>query len=72
MKEIILKRLASVNITVEAALTGDKKLWADAMMLDGSVTEYEVAEQLVEDFIAEHGEYLPQYLPKEAAESENA
>lgn len=61
MKYIIEKRLASVNATVQAALTGDKKLWADAMMLDGAVTDYGVAEKLVEDFIAEHKAYLPQY-----------
>jgi len=61
MKDIIVKRLASVDLTVEAALTGDKKLWADAMMLDGAVTDYDIAEKLVEDFIAEHKDYLPQY-----------
>lgn len=61
MKYIIEKRLASVNATVAAALTGDKKLWADAMILDGAVTDYGIAEKLVEDFIAEHKEYLPQY-----------
>lgn len=61
MKNIIVKRLASVDLTVEAALKGDKKLWADAMILDGAVTDYETAEKLVEDFIAEHGQYLPQY-----------
>lgn len=61
MKDIILKRLPSVDLTVEAALKGDKQLWADAMMLDGAVTDYKTAEALVEDFIAEHGQYLPQY-----------
>lgn len=61
MKDIIIKRLTSVDLTVEAALTGDKKLWAEAMMLDGAVTDYETAESLVADFIAEHKEYLPQY-----------
>ena len=61
MKDIIMKRLASVDITVEAALKGDKKLWAAAMILDGAVTDYKIAEQLVEDFIEAHSEYLPQY-----------
>lgn len=61
MKDIILKRLPSVNLTVEAALKGDRKLWADAMMLDGAVTDYGTAERLVEEFIEEHKEYLPQY-----------
>lgn len=61
MKDIILKRLPSVDLTVEAAFKGDKKLWADAMLLDGAVTDPETAEKLVEDFIQEHGQYLPQY-----------
>lgn len=61
VKEIIRKRLPSVELTVEAALKGDKKLWADAMMLDGAVTDYVTAENLVNDFITEFGEYLPQY-----------
>lgn len=61
MKYIIEKRLASVNATVQAALTGDKQLWADAMMLDGAVTDMDTAEQLVEAFIEEHRNYLPQY-----------
>ena len=50
-----------MDLTVEAALKGDRKLWADAMMLDGAVTDIETAEQLVEDFIQEHKDYLPQY-----------
>lgn len=62
MKYIIEKRLASVNATVQAALTGNKKLWADAMLLDGAVTELETAERLVEDFTVEHRNYLPQYF----------
>ncbi len=61
MKDIIIKRLTSVDLTVEAALKGDKKLWADAMILDGAVTDYDVAEKLVEEFIEEHKTYLPQY-----------
>lgn len=61
IKDIIIKRLASVDLAVEAALKGDRQLWADAMMLDGAVTDYETAENLVNDFIKEHKAYLPQY-----------
>ena len=61
MKGIIARRLASVDLTVQAALTGNRKLWEEALLLDGAVTDYQVAENLVNDFIAEHGEYLPQY-----------
>ena len=61
MKDIIVKRLASVNATVEAALTGDRKRWADAMLLDGAVIDVATAEALVEDFCQEFRQYLPQY-----------
>lgn len=62
LKGIIARRLASVNPTVTAALTGDKKLWADAMLLDGAVTDVKVAEALVEEFLEEYKDCLPQYF----------
>ena len=58
---IIARRLASVELTVQAALNGDRKAWAEAMLLDGAVTDDKTAEQLVEDYIECHREYLPQY-----------
>jgi len=61
IKDIIVKKLAPIDATVEAALTGDRKLWEEAMMLDGTVTDYEIARKLVDDYIEEHGQYLPQY-----------
>ncbi|MEG0484574.1 MAG: hypothetical protein RR576_03945 [Oscillospiraceae bacterium] len=61
LKGIIARRLAPVEVTVQAALSGDKKLWADAMLLDGAVSDVKIADQIVEDFIAEYGQYLPQY-----------
>lgn len=61
MQSIIAKKLAPVDVTVEAALTGSRELWAEAMLLDGAVTSYDTARSLVEDYIAEFGEYLPQY-----------
>lgn len=61
MRAIIMKRLAPVEITVEAALKGDRKLWAEALMLDGAVDDPKTANALVEDYIAEFKQYLPQY-----------
>lgn len=58
---ITARRLAPVTITVEAALTGDKKLWAEAMLLDGAVTDEKVAEALVEEYYEEYKDVLPQY-----------
>lgn len=61
LRAIIARRLAPVEITVKAALIGDRKMWAEAMLLDGAVSDPKVADQLVEDFIHEFGAYLPQY-----------
>ena len=56
-----LGRLAPVELTVEAALTGNRTYWEEAMMLDGAVTDYDTASKLVDDFLEEFGQYLPQY-----------
>ncbi len=61
LKAIIEKRLAPVELTVEAALTGNRTYWEEAMMLDGAVTDYDTASKLVDDFLEEFGQYLPQY-----------
>ncbi len=61
LKGITARRLASVNLTVNAALTGNKDMWAEAMLLDGAVTDVKVAKALVEDYMEEHKDHLPQY-----------
>ena len=61
LKGIIARRLASVNLTVGAALNGDKNMWIEAMLLDGAVTDEKVAAALVEEFLEEYKDCLPQY-----------
>ena len=61
LKGIIARRLASVNLTVSAALTGNKEMWIEAMLLDGAVTDEKVAAALVEEFLTEYKDCLPQY-----------
>lgn len=62
LKGIIARRLAPVNPTVTAALTGNKELWKEAMLLDGAVTDEKVADALVEEFLQEYRDCLPQYF----------
>lgn len=62
LRGIIARRLAPVNPTVEAALTGNKDMWIEAMLLDGAVTDEKVAAALVEDFLKEYRDCLPQYF----------
>jgi alpha-galactosidase len=58
---IMLRRLAAVEATVEAALTGNHKLMAEALVLDGGVSDYGVAERLSEDLLRAQADYLPQF-----------
>ena len=58
---ILLRRLAAVEATVEAALTGNRKLLAEALVLDGGVTDHSVAERLTEDLLRAHANHLPQF-----------
>ena len=62
LRGIIARRLAPVNPTVEAALTGNKDMWIEAMLLDGAVTDEKVAAALAEDFLKEYRDCLPQYF----------
>ncbi len=57
----IRRRLAVIDLTVEAALSGDKELVIEAMLLDGSVRDEETARKLTADLIEVHKEYLSQF-----------
>jgi len=56
---IITRRLASVRLTLRAALTGDRTAWVEALLLDGAVTDRATAEALVEEMAAAQRPYLP-------------
>ncbi len=62
LRALIAKKAAPVEMTVKAALTGNRSYWVEALLLDGSVTDEETARRLVDDFINEHRSYLPQYM----------
>ncbi|MBA3416778.1 MAG: hypothetical protein H0U10_16280 [Chloroflexia bacterium] len=59
---IVTRRLASTRLTVEAALTGDRKLFIEALLMDGAVSDRAVAEQMGEELLAAHKQYLPQFF----------
>lgn len=58
---IIRKRLAIVDITVEAALKGNRDLVVEAMLLDGAVTDEKVAVELTNELLNAHRDHLPQF-----------
>lgn len=56
---ILQRRLAPVPVVVEAALTGDRELFAEALILDGAVSDPAVASAMADDFVTEQRAYLP-------------
>ncbi len=58
----ILKwRLASVDVMIAAAMTGDRGLVVEALLLDGAVTDTDTARRLADAYLAEQAAYLPQF-----------
>lgn len=61
LAEPLRRKLAGQELTVEAALTGSRKLFVEALLMDGAVTERATAESLADELLAAHRQYLPQF-----------
>ena len=57
----LLAKLAAIEVTVEAALTGRFDLFVEALLTDGSVSDPDVAVALAKDLMEAHREHLPQF-----------
>ena len=57
----LLSKIAAVELTVEAALTGSFDMFVEALLADGAVTDPDKAAALAKDLIAAHREHLPQF-----------
>ena len=57
----LLSRLAVVETIVDAALTGSRDLFVQALVADGSCPTLAVARRLADDLLAAHAEHLPQF-----------
>ncbi len=58
---VLLRRIAAVEATVEAALTGNRKLFVEALILDGGVSDYATASKMADALIEAHAKHLPQF-----------
>ncbi|MBX2998521.1 MAG: hypothetical protein KF893_08440 [Caldilineaceae bacterium] len=54
-------RAAVTEVTVDAALTGDLNLMAQALMMDGAVSRPHAARALAADLVQAQADYLPQF-----------
>ena len=62
--ELIAKltaKIAAIELTVDAAITGSRDLMVAALLADGTVQTSDKAAALADDLIAGHAEYLPQF-----------
>ncbi|MHB0875405.1 MAG: family 4 glycosyl hydrolase [Anaerolineae bacterium] len=55
------RKIAGIEVTVEAALSGSRNLFVEALLMDGSVTDRGVAEKMADELIAAHKHNLPQF-----------
>lgn len=60
---ILNRKLAAERLTMEAALAGDRKLFVEALLADGCVTDRTVAKELAEELLEAHRENLPNFFP---------
>ncbi|QKJ18275.1 hypothetical protein [Microbacterium hominis] len=58
---ILARRLTSVDLAVDAALTGDRDLAIEAMIADGAVFDAAKAAALTDDLLAAQAQYLPRF-----------
>ena len=60
---IITRKLAATRLTVQAALTGDRTLFVEALLSDGAVTDPDIACRMGEELLEAQRAYLPNFLP---------
>ncbi len=61
---IINRKLAATSLTVEAALTGDRGLFVEALLVDGAVTDPEMAAKMADELLEAHRQDLPNFFPE--------
>jgi len=59
--EFCRRELALTDLVVEAAMTGDRQVALQALLLDPMVTDIDTARAILDEFIVEFRDYLPQF-----------
>jgi alpha-galactosidase len=59
---IIARKLTAIRLTVEAALSGSRTLFYEALLADGAVTDPAVARSLGDELLAAQRAYLPNFF----------
>jgi len=59
--ELCRRQVAVADLAVEAAVTGDRNKALQALLLDPMVTHIGQAQAILEDYLREHRDVLPQF-----------
>ena len=60
--QVLLEQHIGIQeMTVEAALTGDRQLALQAFLLDPLVRDFDTGPQMFDELLAAHRDYLPQF-----------
>jgi alpha-galactosidase len=59
--ELCRRELAIVRLGVDAAMTGDRQKALQCLLLDPVITDLDVAQQTLDDYLESYREYLPQF-----------
>ncbi len=57
----LARKIAGQQVTIAAALTGDRALFVEALLMDGAVTDPVKAGKLADELLAAQKQYLPQF-----------
>lgn len=61
---VLIRKIAAIQLTVEAALTGSRALFTEALLVDGAVTERGIADRLRDELLEAHRPNLPNFFPQ--------
>jgi alpha-galactosidase len=55
---LLSRRISVIDLTAEAALRGDQKLFVEAVLADGAVTDPSQASQMVDELLLAQDPYI--------------
>ena len=67
LASIVTRKLTAVELTVDAALSGDRRLMVEALLADGAVRDPDTARKLAEELLEAQRRYLPNFFPADSA-----
>ena len=59
--ELCRRQLTCVRLGVDAAVYGDRNLALQCLLLDPVITDFEVAQLILDDYLETYRKYLPQF-----------